>query len=136
MAKRRREVTSVTHIMQTIVNSCDFGGIKGYPGETDDDKRTALLQEMVRVKSSDSGFGHLIDSILENGWDEDSLVGWDDDGYMNEGHHRFVAAILLCLDEIPTCNWGRNGARPGIDGDRFSAHDCISDPYPIHVEVF
>lgn len=132
--KPKPKMVSVTTIIQNVKYSCDFGSIEKYSGETEDEKRTNFWLHAIANKANDTGFGHLVESILENGWDRDSFVGWDDDNCINEGHHRIVAAILLCLDEIPVCDWGRDGVRRGIDrSDKLSAHGCPSDPYPISV---
>lgn len=62
---------------------------------------------MIQSKASDSGFQRLVDSILNDGWEEGSAIGWRD-GYICEGHHRLAAAILLALDEIPVTDWGED----------------------------
>jgi hypothetical protein len=128
------EMTCITEILQTVTVSCDFGEVSDYEGETLDDKRTNFWIDVIRVKSGDSGFGHLIDSILEEGF-HGSAVGWNE-CYISEGHHRIVAAILLCLDEIPTLPYGSGGDHPpraGMSG-YFSAHASVTVDTSIEVD--
>lgn len=111
-------MTSVTEILNTVRYSVDFGDIDDYEGETEDDRRTALWEDLLRTKSSDTGFGALVAAILANGFDRNSPIGWDTSDYsINEGHHRLAAAILLGMDEIPTTPYGGGS---GV----ICAHDC------------
>lgn len=139
------QTVSVAHILKTVGGSCDFGSLNNFQGATEDDQRTVFWQHVIMAKASDSGFGHLVDSILEEGF-HGSAIGWEeyegDDGttgYISEGHHRLVAAILLGMDEIPVSPYGKSGnhdPRPGMGGGHFSAHQNNSSefPYPISVE--
>jgi hypothetical protein len=81
---------SVSDLLKQTTCSGDFGSFDGSPES---------WMEVINYKANDSGFFRLIDSIMENGWEEGSYIGWTD-GYLWEGHHRVVAAILLGLDEI------------------------------------
>lgn len=121
----------VTTILQAVTSSVDFGSIYDYPGFTEDEQRTAFWEDVISTKASDTGFGHLVDSILTNGWSEASAVGWcyyDDQWEITEGHHRLVAAILLGLDFVPTEKYGSS-----CDNYYISAHENCADPYPIEV---
>lgn len=124
----------VTEILQTVMSSVDFSGVGEYDPERNweatDDARTEFWKDVILVKSGDSGFQRLVDSILDNGWDPDSTVGWDShDKMITEGHHRLVAAILLGMDEVPVSEYGSSDSR-GI-----CAHDgcCGYNDAPIEV---
>lgn len=121
------KMTPVVEILQNVTGSCDFGEVEGY-GDKMDDARTEFWLEVIREKSADTGFGHLVESILEHGF-TGSKVGWSSENRITEGHHRIVAAILLGLDEIPTEEYGTRDKR-GI-----SAHSNLANPFPIHLEV-
>lgn len=84
-------------------------------------------------KCGDTGFMHLVYSIMENGWQ--SAVGWED-GCITEGHHRICAAILLCEDEIPTTENGTSWyeRRNGYTSDIVDAHSNWDDPQPLYLE--
>lgn len=118
-------MTPVTEILQTVTGSCDFDSVANYHGDTDDERRTNFWIDVIKAKSSDSGFIRLVNSYIENGWEDGSAVGWEEThggGYITEGHHRLTLAILFGLDEIPTHPWGRSGGRS------ISAHhDYTSD---------
>lgn len=129
------ETTSVTEILQTVTGSVDFSSLDTYPGADEDEQRTNFWIEVIRVKSSDTGFGHLVDSIMEEGF-HDSAIGWHD-GRIYEGHHRLVAAILLGLDTVLTTPYGRGGShepREGMNG-YFTAHDSCDIDTSIEVEL-
>lgn len=122
------KMVSVAEILQTVEYSCDFGFVSEYPGDTIDDQRTRFWADVIETKAGDTGFGHLVNSIIENGFT--SAIGWNERTKgITEGHHRLVAAILLGMDEVPTCEWGDNYDL-GI-----SAH-WNADPAPIKVEVY
>lgn len=84
-------MTPVADIMKAVSSSSDIGsfdgGVQGW-------------MDLINDKANDSGFWRLIDSILENGWEEGSVIGIRE-GYIHQGHHRLVAAVLLGLDEAP-----------------------------------
>jgi hypothetical protein len=131
------EYVSITRILKETTHSVDFGGVDdSYDGDS-----TAFWQDIIATKSADTGFGHLVDSILEHGFDPDGAIGWEGDcshyvdgggAAINEGHHRLVAAILLCMDEVPTTPYG---GQSFITGQLLSAHYDYDDPYPISVET-
>jgi hypothetical protein len=132
------EMVSVTEILKTITGSCDFGSVDNYPGDTEDEQRTSFWTEVITTKAGDTGFGHLVDSILRKGLDPEAPIGWAD-ARITEGHHRMVAAILLGLDFVYVTKWGDNSDKhthPDNDsyGERFSAHRCYADPAPIAIE--
>ena len=109
-------MTPVLEILRNTRESCDFGEAPLF--EDDPDANAEWWEYLMRSKADDSGFGALLDAILANGFDFDSPIGWQpSQGYISEGHHRLTAAILLCLDEVPTSHWG------GGDGS-VCAHDC------------
>ena len=92
----------VADILAKAVGSSDFGT---FPN--DEDGRARFWLKIIYSKASDSGFGRLVDSMLERGFDVRAPIGWDGE-YINEGHHRLVAAILLCMNEIPVTPYGRD----------------------------
>lgn len=111
----------VTDLMKSVTGSCDYGYISYYADEMD-------WWHDVFSKTLDTGFGHLVESIMRRGFLEDGAIGFDSEGNITEGHHRFCAAILLCLDKVPICAYSRS--MPDEDGGYFSAH-YNEDSYPI-----
>jgi len=119
-------------VLQNIVWSCDFDRM------TDEDS----LLAMVRYKAADSGFGHLLDSIMKRGFIRESPIGlrWMDGDdyycnfekglYLSEGHHRLTAAILLCEDYIWASAYGRGA---DVNGHRISGH-YSANAYPIELD--
>ncbi len=96
---------TVTEILQTVRSSCDFSNFDG---------SAEAWMMLVQEKASDTGFGRLVDSILENGWEPNSAIGIYN-GSITQGHHRLAAAILLGLDEVPVAQWG-------VDPNTLCAH--------------
>lgn len=118
-------MTPISEIVATIESSCDFGYVSDY------DSREVFWEHWLRNKAMDTGFGYLIDSLLANGFSPEGAVSWcSDEKAVNEGHHRIAAAILLCVDEIPTTCWGKDWYK---NGQRLSAHSNWNDPEPIHL---
>ena len=109
----------VTTILRDAEESCDFPTFDGSPAE---------WKRMMMEKANDSGFGDLIDAILDNGWEEGSAVGFDG-SYINEGHHRIVAAILLGMDEVPVADWGLSTGTLSAHDGYGSGRDPIFDLY-------
>lgn len=119
-------------VLQNIVYSCDFYDM------THDD----ALIEMVSSKASDSGFGYLLDSILEKGFIRESPIGiqWLNGAedwrgnvqgiYISEGHHRLTAAILLAEDYIWASAYGQGS---NVNGQRISGH-YHPTPKPVEIE--
>jgi len=122
----------VAEILATIKDSCDMysvlysgdmpEGINSRIGTDDfsDDDRTYYFRRLISYKSQDPCFGELVESILENGWT--SAIGWDPERkYVGNGHHRLVAAILLCEDYIPTTVrgsiWSKSEGELGWDAE-------------------
>lgn len=125
----------LTEILQNVTGSCDFWSLEDEVGMSEDEARTALLTEIILLKSADTGFGHLVESIMEHGF-TGSAIGYDrEECFIHEGHHRLVAAILLGLDEVPVTTYGKNGSHTTPTGGIFSAHNRNDDPYPIQIEV-
>lgn len=115
---------SVTEILQTVEGSVDF--------DMDDYLSVdEFWTDMLMTKCSDTGFGKLVDSIIEHGFKPEGAIGWDD-CIITEGHHRLAAAILLCLDEIPTTPYGSSWRNPGSYESRINAH-WNDDPEPIYL---
>ena len=112
------EMMKVSDILKNVTSSSDFKSIIHFEGDTLDEMRTEFWKHVIEYKSGDSGFIRLVESILENGWAEGSAIGWQG-GYLCEGHHRLVAAILLCMDEVPVSAYGKNQT---INGEFISAH--------------
>lgn len=108
----------VRFILERANDSCDWGSSWG--------DRTEWWLNGIMQKAADTGFGHLIESILTDGWQENSAIGFDGD-YITEGHHRLVAAILLCLDTVLVCPGGNSGR------DTVCAHWNDDDPNPVHL---
>jgi hypothetical protein len=93
-------MTPVRDILRTAYESCDFG---------DWEDPSGLIMHMMEYKSGDSGFAHLVNSLMETGWNLASCVGWEaynGRGHISEGHHRLTAAILFGMDKIPTKPYG------------------------------
>jgi hypothetical protein len=112
------QMMTLPEIQNAVHYSCDFCEM------TDTDH----WLEMITGKASDSGFGHLVESILEVGLDPACPVVIMD-GEIQDGHHRLVAAILLCLPEVPVSDRHTYGDLYGI-----CAH-LEDDAHPIFVEV-
>lgn len=112
----------VEWLMRNAYHSCDFG-------------EDFTIAEMVKDKARDTGFGHLVESIMKNGFLEDGPIGFDaTDNYITEGHHRFTAAILLCLSEVPVSMWGSNiMSKTDPYSTLVCAHENEDDEYPIEV---
>lgn len=128
------KMMKVKTILKTVMGSCDFEDVADYDGKTMGVKRTNFWKEVIAVKSKDTGFGYLVESIIENGF-TGSAIGWNPETKeITEGHHRLVAAILLGLDEVPVARWGASGDHAPTPGNSvFSAHWCEDAPYPIAV---
>ena len=119
------EMMSVVEILNNVESSVDYGHYTEYGDRGD------FWAYVIRMKSLDSGFGHLVHDYLENGWAEGSEIGWDG-GEITEGHHRLVMAILLCLDEVPVSDIGHSPFGFGAPGD-ICAH-YSSDAFPIDID--
>lgn len=113
----------VPWLLRNTVESCDYGAIEEYGSPE------AFWSE-VFTKAQDTGFGHLIESILERGFLATGAIGWVD-GLITEGHHRLIAAILLCMDTVPISGYG--GCADHVLGHHFSSHNNFNDPYPIEL---
>lgn len=87
------------------------------------------LMDIFARKAADTGFGYLVDSILTDGWDEESVIGFNHRGTITEGHHRLTAAVLLCLDSILISPYGNEGSK------YICAHGAEADQsdYPIYL---
>jgi hypothetical protein len=92
-----------------------------------------MLKDIIITKSLDTGFGHLVDSIITHGFE--SVIGWDRDyKEITEGHHRFVAALLLGMDWVYTSDFGAGSNHTKADGTGIVAHGDW-DSYPIDVDL-
>ncbi len=105
----------VSEIIANATHSVDFGAAPDDP-----DHKALWWERIIRSKSSDTGFGALVNAILNNGFDPNSPIGWYGGYEITEGHHRLVAAILLGLDEIPTTPYGGGGYGDNV----LCAHNC------------
>lgn len=130
------ERISVLELIRDTHSSCDFGEASSYDSEYD------FWSEVLTRKAWDTGFGHLVESLLTQGWDENSAIGLyqiaPGEWRITEGHHRIVAAILLGMEEIPYSPYGKNslGEGPAANfGKKVCAHGCSADPYPFLLEV-
>jgi hypothetical protein len=89
---------------------------------------TNMDWEMIlEEKCADTGFMHLVWSIMEYGWL--SAVGWTGTK-ITEGHHRICAAILLCEDLIPVTD---HGTSYYTSGPANTAHSNWDDPQPLNL---
>jgi hypothetical protein len=89
------EMVSVEWIMQNSQSSVD--GFSDFEGGVD-------YEFMLRSKTTDSNFGHIIGTIINRGFRVPIVMCPDRRGgglTHGNGHHRMCAAILLGLDEIP-----------------------------------
>ncbi len=111
----------VQDILQQAEGSCDFDEIN--------------WEYIIQEKSEDTGFLHLLFKIQEEGWL--SAIGWRD-RYITEGHHRLVAAILLCEDLIPTTEYGTSlYSKDGHSGYQSGhSHHKDQEPAPLYFEEF
>lgn len=107
----------ITYLLKHTTASCDFDSIRSWRGLT----AAEWWEMIIQNKAADSGFGHLVDAIMEHGFSEDSPIGWNT-GEITEGHHRLVAAILLGLDTVPCSMWGGEIRRDGEWNDLVNAH--------------
>lgn len=88
-------------------------------------------ETVITDKAADEGFGYLVESIMAHGWK--SAIGWTE-GRITEGHHRLVAAILLCEDMVPVTNYGTDWRGDDYEeivsahGDQYQHSD-----YPVYV---
>lgn len=99
------EMVSVLWIMQNLQNSVDgFGMDAGGSGCWVD------FERMIARKGADRHMGRLINTITKNGFRVPIVLVKEYVPYFTQsprgltlgnGHHRMVAAILMCLDEIP-----------------------------------
>jgi len=135
---RRGEVVEVpvTFLMKFLNRSCDVGSLTvWYEARGDDDWRDysgwAYLMES---KSQDEGFGYLVESMLERGMLPNGAIAVDPTGYLFEGHHRLVAAILLCMDTV-FIKYGSTSHYNDRSLPNISAYGNGDRPsYPIYVE--
>lgn len=109
----------VRFILERATDSCDWGAV------WKNDSAGWWLKGIMQ-KAADTGFGHLIDSILTEGWQKGSAIGFDG-SYITEGHHRLVAAILLCMDTVLVSP----GGNCGLSG--LCAHWNDDDPNPVYL---
>ena len=88
------EMVSVEWLLQNISNSVDFDrGINGVP-----------FRAMVAKKGRDPQMNALLHKISTEGFRLPIVLCSDEEEFewtLGNGHHRFVAAILLMMEEIP-----------------------------------
>lgn len=121
---------SLLWLINAVTDSCDGYDLSSFEG----------WREMFAHKCSDTGFGHLVDSMMERGFMPEGCIGFNQ-GQITEGHHRLCAAILLGLDDVYVSRSGGNVRQPKkFPGDwpmnLVDAHDHEYDgvePYPLPV---
>lgn len=80
-------------------------------------------ERMFAYKAGDSGMGHLIDSILKNGFDVTAPVEVYD-GELSDGHHRLVAAFLTLTEPVPVLiDW--DSPFDESEAPDLCAHGCV-----------
>lgn len=120
------EMVSVEWIMQNTTDSID-----GF-GDVDEDHQPFVNYKwLVENKATDSCFGDLVGTILENGFRVPIVLvqNYYNDGDLmhGNGHHRMAAAILLCLDEIPVY-WNNARLNRGyMCSDRTDTEEVLVD---------
>jgi hypothetical protein len=112
----------LTWLLQNINHSGDFGEMETVEN----------WEYMMSSKCNDTGFGHLVESMMENGHLPEGAIGFCN-GNITEGHHRICAAILLGFDEVWISRWGSEIRQETGRGRMLSAHENTDDPYPIAV---
>lgn len=128
---------SIEWMMKHTTYSCDFGDVSGYQSNVH------FWATMIEGKALDAGFLRVVESLQTHGWMRPLNVEMQDygEGYeinIIDGHHRLVAAILLCMDEIPLWEWaivqpGKQRALPGCP--TIYTHHDHTDEYSLLVEV-
>ena len=102
----------VEWLMKNLTDSVDGVDIRGD------------LFDLFRMKATDSTFGYLIESIIDNGFTTPICVQNYYPGRFSQGngHHRLAVAILLCLDVIPVyfTDTGDYMCSHVTEGDRIS----------------
>lgn len=121
-------------ILKNTTYSCDFGDPTGYPSTAH------FWATMIEGKALDAGFMRVVESLQTLGWRAPMHVEIEDYGMgpeltINDGHHRLVAAILLCMDEAPLYNYCWKGKRR-LNNCPDILTDCDdTDEYSLFVEV-
>lgn len=87
-------------ILKHLVYSCDFGGPGDYASPVH------FWSVMIETKALDAGFLRMVESLEVNGWKSAINGQIEDYGHgpefsLTDGHHRLVAALLLCWDVVP-----------------------------------
>ena len=92
-----QQTIRVVDILNNLVEAWDVGSKYDYDNDED------FIKDIIKMKCKDPGFLVLCDMIQEQGMQTPISIDTRADGglFLGNGHHRFVAAILLCLDEIP-----------------------------------
>lgn len=104
---------SVEWVLKMTTHSTDIGSPEAY------DSLTHFWGMMIESKALDAGFLRVVESLQEHGWmSAINVQWWPEDGELNiiDGHHRLVAAILLCMDEIPMWDWEMGDGRKAVEG--------------------
>jgi hypothetical protein len=94
-------------------------------------------RNLIHNKAQDTGFGHLVEDMARRGWDARNPMPILD-GMICEAHHRLVAAILLCLDEIPVVtaweHWNEDRTFGPSGHNHFGFEGPVfGQPYPIEL---
>jgi hypothetical protein len=98
----------VEWLLNNLTYSDDFGDVSGY------ESRAHFWGTMMESKALDGGFLDIVDSIMTHGWREALTAiihdyGDGPEAHISNGHHRLVAAILLCEEEVPLWNHSQPG---------------------------
>lgn len=125
---------SIEWLLKNVTYSYDFGSPDGYPSNLH------FWSDMIESKALDAGFLRVVESLQTHGWMSPinvELGHYDDpDISLVDGHHRLVAAILLCMDMVPLWDWGLKGGRSRLRGcPDFFTHYDHHDEYSLLVEV-
>ena len=110
----------VSDLLKSITSSCDYEEFDGSPES---------WMCMINMKASDEGFEDLVDSLLDDGFAEESSIAVFRGGRaIWNGHHRLVAAILLGMDEVNVSDSGSDGGRE-IDAHGDNMGGSANSPY-------
>lgn len=109
---------SIETLLKHLTYSGDFGDLSGYLYDS-----VEFWGTMIESKALDRNFEEIVESLQTFGWGAPLNMEFYDEGedegpefHIHDGHHRLVAAILLCMDEVPYWNWSMGGTAPRKNG--------------------
>lgn len=126
---------SVEWVLNNTTHSADIGSPEGY------ESMTHFWATLIESKALDAGFLRVVESLQKHGWKSAINVEWfpdEDEPELNiiDGHHRLVAAILLCEEEIPLWDWELGDGRKVLKGcPTIYTHHDHTDEDSLLVEV-